>query len=155
MLVLALMLPRFGMTCLPTFALLDHWCHSGAYSRHIFLERPIPFSYLHILVFSVLQTLLCPWFMVLDKAYCSKSLRSCFTEISSITVILELHTSGIQEWKIFKYFLIISRLLGVEWSGRWLVVIYMSKFQVRFCMMCTLQSMQPGNMSSHFTFHTP
>ena len=47
-LVLALMLLRFGMTCLLIYTLLHHWCFSGAGSRHIFLERPILVSNLHI-----------------------------------------------------------------------------------------------------------
>ena len=47
-LVLALMLLRFGMTCLLTFNLLQHWCLSGACSRHIFLEMPILLTNLHI-----------------------------------------------------------------------------------------------------------
>ena len=82
-LVLALMLLRFGMTCLPTFALLHHWCHSGADSKHIFLERPILLSNLHILV--VLRD--ADPAMSLIRGF---ALESVLQRLSAIKVILEL-----------------------------------------------------------------
>ena len=44
--VLTLMLLRFGLTCLLAFALLHHWCVTGSW--HIILERTIFLSNLHM-----------------------------------------------------------------------------------------------------------
>ena len=71
-------------------------------------------------LFSVVQTQLFPWFVVLDKAYCSKRLRVCFGEIkrykSYFIIIIISRGTRCRYWLLRKNRLIFANKVSYERS---------------------------------------